>query len=189
MSLLVPLPLAVQGELSGLSLEGNTGVMKCPCVLCRELPCRPPVPPKCLYLSPINHFTYRGVDALLTPCWCLGEQLSALFEFSSTLEGLNSAHWHCFLGRACSQEITEVTRPPNKLIFILLCYIWALDEEHGGAVSALDSPGVQVVRFHGCNGTASVSDPDAFCQVPPSPFCLASPHLLSPSVLFSYFHF
>lgn len=27
------------------------------------------------------------------------------------------------------------------------------------------------------------------CQVSPSPFCLASPHLLSPSVLFSYFHF
>lgn len=75
------------------------------------------------------------------------------------------------------------------LIFILLCYIWVLDEEDGWVVSALDSPGVQVVHFHGCNGTASVSDPDAFCQVPPSPFCLASPHLLSPSVLFSYFHF
>lgn len=30
MSLLVPIPLAIQGELSGLSLEGNTDVVKCP---------------------------------------------------------------------------------------------------------------------------------------------------------------
>lgn len=36
---------------------------------------------------------------------------------------------------------------------------------------------------------AGGSDPDASCQVSTSPFCLASPHLLSPSVLFTYFHF
>lgn len=52
---------------------------------------------------------------------------------------------------------------------------------------------VQVCRF--CISMAVMAlptggiDPGASCHVSPSPFCLASPHLLSPSFLFSYFHF